>query len=78
MHFIVQHYAGKVEYDANHFLEKNRDTLNQDMIEMLQKSSHPFINTLYPPSESMSSLDRKKLGRISSAAQEFDGPVKSH
>ena len=64
MHFVVQHYAGKVEYDANHFLEKNRDTLNQDMIEMLQKSSHPFINTLYPPSESMSSLDRKKsLGK---------------
>ena len=64
MHFIVKHYAGIVEYDGNDFLEKNRDTLSGDMIEMLQKSSHPFINALYPPSEQVSSTDRKaSLGK---------------
>ena len=64
MHFIVKHYAGVVEYDGNGFLEKNRDTLSGDMVEMLQKSSHPFINVLYPPSETVSTKDRKaSLGK---------------
>ena len=48
-HFIVQHYAGPVGYDGEGFLEKNRDTLNFDLIELLQKSTSGFINTLYAP-----------------------------
>ena len=43
----MQHYAGPVGYDGEGFLEKNRDTLNFDLIELLQKSTSGFINTLY-------------------------------
>ena len=45
----MQHYAGPVGYDGEGFLEKNRDTLNFDLIELLQKSTSGFINTLYAP-----------------------------
>jgi myosin heavy subunit len=33
-HFIIKHYAGEVEYDTYGFLEKNRDTLTDDLIEV--------------------------------------------
>ncbi|RDY10682.1 Myosin-2, partial [Mucuna pruriens] len=33
--FRVRHYAGEVLYDTNDFLEKNRDTLSSDSIQLL-------------------------------------------
>ena len=43
--FGVKHYAGTVVYDGNGFLEKNRDTLYLDLIEMLQSSTSSFVRT---------------------------------
>ena len=37
--FIVQHYAGKVTYDADGFCERNRDVLFADLIEVMQSSN---------------------------------------
>eukprot|EP00949_MAST-11_sp_MAST-11-sp1_P000183 g183.t1 len=58
-HFTVQHYAGVVEYDSVGFLEKNRDTLNADLVELLQRSEVDFVRKLYPAEQSLSSSDRK-------------------
>jgi len=58
-HFGVKHYAGMVEYDSTGFLEKNRDTLQLDMIEVLQASTNELIADLYPQDEVHSSKDRK-------------------
>ena len=57
--FTVSHYAGDVKYDANGFLEKNRDTLTQDLVEMLQTSKSAFVNVLYPPAETLSQSEKK-------------------
>ena len=57
--FTVTHYAGEVTYDANGFLEKNRDTLTQDLVAVLQTSKSEFINGLYPPSEAVSQADKR-------------------
>eukprot|EP00040_Diaphanoeca_grandis_P025752 m.143132 g.143132 ORF g.143132 m.143132 type:complete len:1427 (-) comp30293_c0_seq1:306-4586(-) len=59
VHFGVKHYAGLVEYDSTGFLEKNRDTLQLDIIEMLQASSNELVAALYPQDEVHSSKDRK-------------------
>ncbi|CAH3188478.1 unnamed protein product [Porites evermanni] len=45
--FGICHYAGKVEYNARGFLEKNRDTLPQGVMEMLRKSDNTLISTIF-------------------------------
>ena len=37
--FIVQHYAGKVEYHTEGWLEKNKDLLNDNLTRVLAESS---------------------------------------
>jgi hypothetical protein len=68
--FGVKHYAGLVSYDGKGFLEKNRDMLYLDLIEMLQGSSQPFINMLYPPDMEVTAKDRK-----SSLSKQFQGQL---
>uniref|UniRef100_A0A8D2MJG9 Myosin VC n=1 Tax=Zonotrichia albicollis TaxID=44394 RepID=A0A8D2MJG9_ZONAL len=41
--FIIQHFADKVEYKCEGFLEKNRDTVHEVLIEIL-KESKPKLN----------------------------------
>ena len=40
--FCVRHYAGKVVYSTEGIIEKNRDTLQQEGIDMLLSSGSDF------------------------------------
>jgi len=40
---MIQHYAGNVRYEADGFLTKNKDTLFDDLVVVLQQSSLPFV-----------------------------------
>ena len=44
MAFIVHHFADKVTYQADGFLEKNRDTVLEDHINILKASEVSFIS----------------------------------
>ncbi|KAJ7354826.1 TRAFAC class myosin-kinesin ATPase super [Desmophyllum pertusum] len=44
--FVIVHYAGRVKYDATNFLEKNRDTLSPDIINVLRSSDNRLVRTL--------------------------------
>eukprot|EP00127_Corallochytrium_limacisporum_P006003 Clim_evm80s215 gene=Clim_evmTU80s215 len=46
--FVIQHYAGNVTYEADGFVEKNRDTLYKDLVELMQMSQSTFIRNLFP------------------------------
>jgi myosin heavy subunit len=57
--FTVRHFAGKVTYTVEGFLEKNRDTLTEDLVDMLRGSEHPFLQILYPADSAVSTGQRK-------------------
>ena len=45
--FTVAHYAGKVTYDGEGFLEKNRDTLSMDIIAAMRLSGNELLSSLF-------------------------------
>eukprot|EP01087_Luapelamoeba_hula_P014225 TRINITY_DN4133_c0_g1_i1.p1 TRINITY_DN4133_c0_g1~~TRINITY_DN4133_c0_g1_i1.p1 ORF type:complete len:1005 (-),score=195.32 TRINITY_DN4133_c0_g1_i1:88-3102(-) len=46
--FTMEHYAGVVEYNVTGFLDKNRDTLFNDLKKFLESSRNRFIQKLFP------------------------------
>ena len=46
-HFIVAHYAGNVDYTVSGWLDKNKDPLNESVVELFKKSTEPFISQLW-------------------------------
>ena len=45
--FEVAHYAGTVGYTATGWLDKNKDPLNDNVVELLKKSTDPGIASLW-------------------------------
>jgi len=47
-HFSLVHYAGTVDYNVGGWLDKNKDPLNDSVIQLYQKSSVKLLPILYP------------------------------
>lgn len=45
--FVVKHYAGDVSYEVKDFLEKNRDTMREDMLSILLGSKVELVKTIF-------------------------------
>jgi len=73
--FVVNHYAGKVEYDANLWLEKNKDPLQADLEATMKKSSHQFIVDLFGE-EFLLKLDRAPSPGSQGSRQTVDVAVR--
>ncbi|XP_029028743.1 unconventional myosin-XIX isoform X2 [Betta splendens] len=46
-HFTVAHYAGKVVYQIEGMVEKNKDPVPPELINLLQKSNNPLLHQLF-------------------------------
>ncbi|CAB3403677.1 unnamed protein product [Caenorhabditis bovis] len=58
--FRITHYAGDVTYSVLGFMDKNKDTLFQDLKRLLYHSKNRLIKTLFPDgSKSMSEVNRR-------------------
>jgi len=57
--FMIKHYAGLVAYEVDGFLEKNRDTLTEDLLDVLRTSKHALVNTLFPTTQTVSTAEKK-------------------
>jgi hypothetical protein len=53
--FAIRHYAGEVIYDPTLFLSKNKDTISQDIIDVMKESNNPFVARLFADSDISSS-----------------------
>ncbi|XP_041031180.1 unconventional myosin-Vc isoform X2 [Carcharodon carcharias] len=50
--FIILHFADKVQYECEGFLEKNRDTLYEELINVLKKSKLHLLADFFQENES--------------------------
>ncbi|OQS02142.1 myosin [Thraustotheca clavata] len=46
--FTIRHYAGAVTYETIGFMEKHRDALMQDLLDLVRSSTKPFVVSLFP------------------------------
>ncbi|RLN91499.1 hypothetical protein BBJ28_00021197 [Nothophytophthora sp. Chile5] len=46
--FVIHHYAGEVTYNVTGFLEKNDDSLHNDLISLMDSSKCEFLRKLFP------------------------------
>ncbi|XP_041943197.1 myosin heavy chain, fast skeletal muscle-like [Alosa alosa] len=46
-HFTLVHYAGTVDYNLSGWLDKNKDPLNESVVQLYQKSSVKLLALLY-------------------------------
>uniref|UniRef100_A0AAR2IM92 Unconventional myosin-Va n=1 Tax=Pygocentrus nattereri TaxID=42514 RepID=A0AAR2IM92_PYGNA len=53
--FIIQHFADKVEYQCEGFLEKNKDTVNEEQIHVLKASKFDLLVELFRDEEKATS-----------------------
>ncbi|KAL7402977.1 hypothetical protein ABVT39_022805 [Epinephelus coioides] len=49
--FVIQHFADKVEYQCKGFLEKNRDTLYEELVDIMRASKFPFLANFFREEE---------------------------
>ncbi|KAM9348742.1 unconventional myosin-XIX [Symphorus nematophorus] len=53
-HFTVAHYAGKVNYQIQGMVEKNKDPVPPELIDLLQKSDDPLLHQIFTDKETES------------------------
>uniref|UniRef100_A0A4W4E2S9 Myosin VIIAb n=1 Tax=Electrophorus electricus TaxID=8005 RepID=A0A4W4E2S9_ELEEL len=64
--FGIQHFAGMVHYQTKGFLEKNRDSLNSDIIQLVHSSRNKFIKLIFQADVAMGVETRKRSLTLSS------------
>ncbi|XP_026523361.1 myosin-1B-like isoform X6 [Notechis scutatus] len=62
-HFSLVHYAGTVDYNISGWLEKNKDPLNESVIQLYQKSSMKTLALLFADFSSSEGGGGKKAGK---------------
>ncbi|XP_051963793.1 myosin heavy chain, fast skeletal muscle-like [Xyrauchen texanus] len=72
-HFSLVHYAGTVDYNIVGWLDKNKDPLNESVVQLYQKSSVKLLATLYPPvvEDTGKKGGKKKGGSMQTVSSQF-------
>ncbi|XP_060116280.1 unconventional myosin-Va isoform X4 [Heteronotia binoei] len=61
--FIIQHFADKVEYQCEGFLEKNKDTVYEEQIQVLKSSKLKILSELFLDVKAISPTSATSSGR---------------
>ncbi|XP_061685358.1 unconventional myosin-XV [Syngnathoides biaculeatus] len=65
--FTLKHYAGKVTYQVNKFLDKNFDTVRKDVVELFIHSKNRMVSDIFLKHSEELSLHRSSARRSSTA-----------
>lgn len=63
--FGLNHFAGIVFYDTRGFLEKNRDTFNADLLQLVAASKNKFLKMIFADDIGMGAETRKRTPTLS-------------
>ncbi|KAM5254323.1 unconventional myosin-Ia isoform 2-T3 [Hipposideros larvatus] len=69
--FRICHYAGKVTYSVNSFIDKNNDLLFRDLSQAMWKAQHPLLRSLFPEGDPK----QASLKRPTTAGAQFKSSV---
>ncbi|KAF9938941.1 hypothetical protein BGZ67_010206 [Mortierella alpina] len=79
--FILHHYAGKVEYRTEGWLDKNKDPLNENITRLLAHSSEKYLASLFSDylveEEDFTVRNRAKKGAFRTVAQRHKEQLRS-
>nr|BAG16352.1 myosin heavy chain [Coryphaenoides armatus] len=72
-HFSLVHYAGIVDYNIGGWLDKNKDPLNDSVIQLYQKSANKLMPVLYPTivEDATKKGGKKKGGSMQTVSSQF-------
>ncbi|KAM6965517.1 myosin heavy chain, fast skeletal muscle-like isoform 1-T1 [Aplochiton taeniatus] len=73
-HFSLVHYAGTVDYNIAGWLDKNKDPLNDSVVQLYGKSSVKLLPVLYPPpppEDHTKKGGKKKGGSMQTVSSQF-------
>ncbi|XP_004429340.1 PREDICTED: unconventional myosin-Ia [Ceratotherium simum simum] len=69
--FRICHYAGKVTYNVDSFIDKNNDLLFRDLSQAMWKAQHPLLRSLFPEGDPK----QASLKRPPTAGSQFKNSV---
>ncbi|KAB0805025.1 hypothetical protein PPYR_01995 [Photinus pyralis] len=64
--FVINHFADRVQYESGGFLEKNRDTVMEEQINVIKYSKNDFIRRLFCKDSHKLSVPGTKLKVVAS------------
>lgn len=75
MGFGIYHFAGHVHYDAEGFLDKNRDVCSGNVEDLVSASTNKFLKDLFPRNNFKRNSDVKK--RLDTLSMKFRNSLES-
>lgn len=67
--FIVDHYAGLVEYNVDNWIQKNTDPVSESILQLLPDSSNSFISELFANDEHLAAANSRKTPKLKTVSQ---------